>query len=58
MSVDLKFIARDDYGFSALTLKTKWISEGRERLSRDIPIPDSRIQGERLEAAYFFDLAD
>ncbi len=57
MSVDLKIIGRDDYGFSSLTLKTKWISEGRERASRDIAIPESRIQGERLEKAYFFDLA-
>lgn len=58
MAVDLKIVARDDYGFSALTLKTKWISEGRERASRDIAIPESRMQGERLEKAYFFDLAD
>ena len=58
MAVDLKIIARDDYGFSAMTLRTKWISEGRERAARDIAIPESRIQGERLEKAYFFDLAE
>jgi hypothetical protein len=57
MAVDLKIIGRDDYGFSSLTLKTKWISEGRERATRDIAIPESRIHGERLEKAYFFDLA-
>lgn len=57
MSVDLKIIGRDDYGFSALTLKTRWISEGVERAVREIPIPESRMQGERLEKAYFFDLA-
>lgn len=57
MAVDLKIVARDDYGFSGMTLKTKWISEGRERAARDIAIPESRIQGERLEKAYFFDLA-
>lgn len=58
MAVDLKIVARDDYGFSGMTLKTKWISEGRERAARDIAIPESRIQGERLEKAFFFDLAD
>jgi len=58
MAIDLMIVARDDYGFSSLTLKTKWISEGRERAARDIAIPESRMQGERLEKAYFFDLAD
>lgn len=57
MAVDLKIVARDDYGFSGMTLKTRWISEGRERAVRDIAIPESRMQGERLEKAHFFDLA-
>jgi hypothetical protein len=57
MAVDLKIVARDDYGFSRMVLHTRWISEGEQRAARDIPIPDSRIQGERLEQAYFWDLA-
>jgi len=57
MAVNLKIVARDDYGFSRLTLHTRWLSEGRERAQRDFVIPSSRAQGERLELAYFWDLA-
>ncbi|MEW5702391.1 MAG: DUF4175 family protein [Candidatus Zixiibacteriota bacterium] len=57
MAVNLKIVARDDYGFSRLTLHTRWVSEGRERAVRDFAIPNSRVQGERLESAYFWDLA-
>jgi hypothetical protein len=58
MAVNLKIVARDDYGFSGMTLKTRWMSEGLERAVREFAIPESRVAGERLEPAYFFDLAD
>ncbi|MBI3873079.1 MAG: DUF4175 family protein [candidate division Zixibacteria bacterium] len=58
MAVDLKFVARDDYGFSRLTLHTQWLSEGRLRAERAIEVPGSRQQGERLETGYFWDLKD
>jgi len=58
MAVDLKVVARDDYGFSKLTLHTRWMSEGRERAVREIEIPGTPLLGERLEAAYFWDLAE
>ncbi|GAB4323954.1 MAG: hypothetical protein Kow0074_16480 [Candidatus Zixiibacteriota bacterium] len=57
MAVDLKVVARDDYGFSKLTLHTRWMSEGRERAVRTFEIPGVPMQGERLETGYFFDLA-
>ncbi|MEW5873735.1 MAG: DUF4175 family protein [Candidatus Zixiibacteriota bacterium] len=57
MAVDLKVVARDDYGFSKLTLHTRWMSEGRERAVREFEIPGVPALGERLEAAYFWDLA-
>lgn len=56
MAVDLKVVARDDYGFSKLTLHTRWLSEGRERAVRTFDIPGAPALGERLEAVYFWDL--
>jgi hypothetical protein len=58
MAVDLKIVARDDYGFSKATLSTKWISEGRERAVRQFEIPGGRVRAERLELGYFWDLAE
>ena len=57
MAVDLKIVAHDDYGFSKMVLHTRWMSEGRERASRDIEIPGGKERGERLELGYFWDLA-
>lgn len=58
MAVDMKVVARDDYGFSKLVLHTRWMSEGRERATRDFDIPGAKQQGERLDLGYFWDLAD
>ncbi|MBD3298265.1 MAG: DUF4175 family protein [candidate division Zixibacteria bacterium] len=57
MAVDLKIVARDDYGFSDMTLHTRWVSEGRERAVREFEIPGTPFQGERLETGHFWDLA-
>jgi DNA-binding transcriptional regulator YiaG len=58
MAVDLKIVARDDYGFSRMVLHTRWLSEGRERAVRDFDIPGAGVSGERLELGYFWDLAN
>ncbi len=58
MSVDLKIVAHDDYGFTKMVLHTRWLSEGRERAVRDFVIPGSALTGERLETGYFWDLAN
>lgn len=57
MAVDMKIVARDDYGFSKVVLHTRWLSEGRERAVREIEIPGGKAQAERLELGYFWDLA-
>ncbi|HUU45332.1 MAG TPA: DUF4175 family protein [Acidobacteriota bacterium] len=57
MSVDLKIVARDDYGFSDLTLHTRWISGSRERAKRAFPIADGAEKSERIERAHFWDLS-
>jgi len=58
MAVDMKVVARDDYGFSKVVLHTRWLSEGRERSVREFEIPDGKANAERLELGYFWDLAD
>lgn len=58
MSVDLKIVAHDDYGFTRMVLHTRWLSEGRERAVRDIVIPGAALTGERLESGHFWDLAN
>lgn len=57
MAVDMKIVARDDYGFNNVVLHTRWLSEGRERAVREFEIPDGKGQAERLELGYFWDLA-
>ena len=58
MAVDMKIVARDDYGFSKAVLHTRWMSEGRERATRDFDIEGANQRGERLDLGYFWDLAD
>jgi hypothetical protein len=57
MAVNLKIVARDDYGFSGLTLHTSWVSGGRERAAREFTIEGGRERAERIERPYFWDLA-